>query len=117
MKDTLAKILELTHYEGDREKWLTEAIGILNLNTFSALVLSLPEEEQKELQEELKNGDAIQNAPRLLSEYFPQDQIEVEYEKQSEVFMSKYVENVFPTLPADQQKAVEDYFNSAAPSA
>lgn len=116
MKDTLSKILELINYQGDREKWLKEAIGILNLNTFSTLVLSLSEDEQKEIQEELKNGDAIQNAPQVLTKRFSQDQIEAEYEKQSEKFIGKYLESVFPTLPEDKQKAIEAFFNSSQTS-
>lgn len=115
MKDTFLKILELIHYEGDKEDWVNKALATINLNSFNKLVSSLPEEKQKEMEQNLQGENAIQKIPQVLAEYFSSEQIQEQIEKSSIEFIEKYLEEVFPQLPEDQQKSVEEYFNSVAP--
>ncbi|HVZ11706.1 MAG TPA: hypothetical protein VG965_01630 [Patescibacteria group bacterium] len=112
MQDIFSKILELTNYQGDREAWVEEAFMAINLNAFNVLIQSLPSEKQTEIQERLKKD--IQNAPQILSEFVSTEQIKEAVELESEEFMKKYLEKVFPTLPPGQKKAIEDFFNSTS---
>ena len=54
MKEILLKILELIDYSEDKEAWTVEALGVINLNTFNALVLSLSSDKQKDIENQLK---------------------------------------------------------------
>ena len=111
MKEILLKILELIDYSEDKEAWTVEALGVINLNTFNALVLSLSSEKQKEIENQLKIENAIQKIPQVLNAYFTKEQIRVQFEKSSEDFLQKFLESVFPKLSMDQQELVGNYFN------
>lgn len=117
MKDYLLKILELSNFEGNKEEWVNEAIGGINLNIIGHLLSSLDSEKQKKVEDKLKGADVVQQLPQVLSEFFTQEQMEAQIQKSSGEFIEKYLESIFPNLPPDQQKAVEDYFNSATPAA
>ena len=110
-KAILLKILEIIGYSEDKEKFATEFLQNVSMQSLLDLINSLPQDKQEELKQ--KNS-TLQNDQKatgdMIKTYFTEQQIEDALQNASKNAVTEYIKAIDTTLSETQRNNLMSFF-------
>lgn len=115
MHDFLNQVLTIINYEGDRDQYAREFLGIVQDRTAEKMLMEFPQEKKPELDQALarKDSAAIKG---LVSAQYSIDQYKKALEDMFSVMINDYLKEVIPTLSDEQKKQLETFLKTSIQS-
>lgn len=115
-KDIIIKVLDIINYQKDKESYAKEFLGFCYQKAFLSYLETLPEEKQKELQQQLPEGSSPEKVKELLSGLVSTQEYEQSLEKAIKEVFDDYLKEIMPSLSEDQITNLQAYLSSLAPA-
>lgn len=111
-KQILIKILEIIGYSEDKDKFATEFLQNVSLQSLLDLFNTLPQDKKDQMQKDisLAGSDAVK-LQKILKNYFSEEQINTALQNSSKNAITEYIKTIEPTLSDPQKQSLTNYFN------
>ncbi len=104
-KTTLLKLLEAIDYADDKEAFVKEFVGLIQIHAMDRLIMSLPEEQQSSLKSQLRdNKDDLDKIGEILKSHFSEEQMKESFEVTTQKAVMDWMQSVDPTLSDIQRQ-------------
>ncbi len=114
----LLKILDVIGYSGDKEKFSTEFLENVNMQSISDLINSLSSDKQQEIKQKIS---LLQNDPKaagdIIKTYFAEQQLNEALQNSFMNAVTEYIDTIEPTLSDSQKQNLASYFSELAKTA
>lgn len=109
-KTILLRILDIIGYSEDKEKYATEFLQNVSLQTFLDLYNTLPQDKKDQIQQQIISaGNNPQAVRDLLKNYFTESQIEDVIQNASKNAVTEYMKAIDPTLSETQRTSIVNF--------
>ena len=109
-KAILLRILEIIGYSEDKEKFATEFLQNVSMQSLLDLITSLPSDKQEEVKQKIST---LQNDPKAIGDmiklYFTEQQIEDALQNSSKNAVAEYIKAIANTLSEEQKTNLANY--------
>ena len=109
-KAILLRILDIIGYSEDKEKFATEFLQNVSMQSLLDLINSLPSDKQEEIKQKTS---VLQNDPKaaqdLFNNYFTKQQIERALQNASKNAVTEYIKAIASTLSEEQKTNLTNY--------
>lgn len=111
-KQILIKILEIIGYSEDKDKFATEFLQNVSLQSLLDLFNTLAQDKKDQMQKDVSlAGNDPQKLQEILKNYFSQEQIDTALQNSSKNAITEYIKTIEPTLSDVQKQSLANYFN------
>lgn len=111
-KQILIKILEIIGYSEDKDKFATEFLQNVSLQSLLDLFNTLAQDKKDQMQKDVSlAGNDPQKLQEILKNYFTEEQINNALQNSSKNAVTEYIKTIEPTLSDVQKQSLADYFN------
>lgn len=108
----ILQILEIIHYQSDKEKFAREFIDLCCKHAFVEIIGELPVDKAQELGRQVKAVKEFSQFIALLQTYIPRSVLEKQIEVASARLFEEYVEEILPTLDSATKATLLDYLDT-----
>ena len=106
-KQLLHEILDIIHYEEDKETYINEFLSLCYQNAFTKLVMQLPQEAQDEVKGKLSDKTTDEELMQLLAPYISEENLQVALKSGFEELFAEFFKEVVPTLSSLQKRKLQ----------
>lgn len=111
-KQILIRILEIIGYSEDKDKFATEFLQNVSLQSLLDLFNTLPQDKKDQLQKDVSLvGNDPQKLQGILKNYFTEEQINTALQNSSKNAITEYIKTIEPTLSDPQKQSLANYFS------
>jgi|SRR3989338_7160455 len=109
-KTILLRILDIIGYSEDREKFATEFLQNVSLQTLKDLLNILPQDKKDKIQQQIIGaGNNPQALRDILKSYFTESQIEDGVQNASKNAVTEYMKTIDSTLSETQRTGIVNF--------
>ena len=117
-KQILLRILDIIGYAEDKDKFATEFIQNVSLQSLLDLFNNLPQDKKSQISQNIASaGNDPQKLGEALKNYFTKQQIEEAIQNSSKNAVTEYIKAIDPTLSDSQKQNLTGYFNEIVKNA
>lgn len=117
-KAILLKILDVIGYSEDKDKFATEFLQNVSLQSLLDLFNTLPQDKKDQLQQKITSaGNDAAKMQEELKIYFTEDQLGQAIENSAKNAVTEYMKTIEPTLSDSQKQNLANYFGEITKTA
>lgn len=116
-KTILLRILDIIGYSEDKEKFATEFLQNVSLQTLLDLFNALPQDKKDQIQQQITSaGNNSQTVRGILKSYFEESQIENAIQNASKNAVIEYMKAIDSTLSQTQKTNIVNFAKELNPN-
>ncbi|HRN95900.1 MAG TPA: hypothetical protein PLD54_00460 [Candidatus Levybacteria bacterium] len=112
MQEQIQKILDLIGYTADKDQFIKEFIELVHLKTMQSVLLTFPEDKQKEISDQLVNANHEDVVKKVIVDNFQKELYSKMLSDTYAEMIREYIESIVPSLSKVQISELKNYFRS-----
>src|SRR5947209_4190147 len=111
-KDNILQVLTIIDYEDDKQAYADEFIQNCEKQALVDLLIALPQEQQERLKQQIAGITDQEQQQAIITEYVTPEQYNQALRKASATAFEGLIEEIIPTLSAEQTDKLQSYLQS-----
>jgi hypothetical protein len=112
IRKILTTILEIIDYPENKEEFINKLTSSICLETLNQLLVSLPEEKQTQIKDQLKNIQTADAFEQIINSNFDQNLFQETVKITTQKIFTEYLQTIEDVLTEEQKIKLDNFFKT-----
>ncbi len=111
-KAVLLEILTIISYEDNKVNFVEQFFALILSEAIAETMTSLPPENKKKLEAELKEDMTLEEARSVMHKYISQEKFDARIQELTTAQLTDYLDTIYPTLSEETSQKLTDFLTT-----